>query len=72
MKPRLQHDGTSWRCGSKRISDNSAMKRIKIMYMVPPVRDEVLKKKRAKLACIQKKHQELEEECRMLSEHKRV
>ena len=72
VKPCLQHDGTSWRYGPKRISDNSVMKHIKIMYMAPPIRDKLLKKNRVKLARLRKKYQELEEECRMLSEHKRV
>lgn len=35
VRPCLQHDGTNWRCGPKRLSDASAMKRLKIMHMEP-------------------------------------
>lgn len=31
----LQHDGTTWFCGPKRLSDASAMKRLKMMHMEP-------------------------------------
>lgn len=72
MKPCLQYDGTSWRCGPKRLSERSAMKRLKIMHMMPPVRERLLKEKRDKLARLRKEHQELEEECKMLSEYERV
>lgn len=67
MIPCLQHDGTSWRYGPKRLSDVSAMKRLKIIHMESSARKKLLEKKESEIVVLTKRLKELEEECRMLS-----
>jgi hypothetical protein len=67
VKPSLQYDGTTWRCGPKVLDEASAMERLKLKHMPPPVRRNKLREKKVKQrGLLLKRLKKLEEELRLL------